>query len=96
MRGKQVINYNTYGLTEDGEVFFITTSDNYHARALCAEVRAVFAKICSNNGHTEESDIVAINRWLMHKDERLNLAASKSRLMRTVKITEKLKNAVCA
>lgn len=81
--------YNTYDF-EDGCLCFITTADRAFSRVMDADVKKLLREVHKNNFYIMEYKLVALNRWLMKKDDKLDFNCVKSKQNRLITLRPRL------
>lgn len=79
---------------KDGNVCFVTIHGDLHKRPLEQEIKNLLSTALSNDSTLLENELVALNRWCMHKDMTFDLHGFKSNNKRKIVLTKKMQNAL--
>lgn len=73
-----------------GEITFISTADKFYHRAPDEHILQLLGKSFRNDGVIKENLLVALNRYIMRRDETFNPNGSKSKRNRLIRFSPAL------
>ena len=88
---KEDLKYNIYDF-QDGELCFISTNNREYHRPISYAVDQLLLRVAlDKEGRLLESELIALNRWLMRRDKFIDFNHSRSKYGRKIMLTPALR-----
>lgn len=81
----------TYTLSEDKKVVYVSPKGFLYQMKINPSLKNILKKAAKNDMKLQENELVALNRFIMGKDEKIDFNCITSTTQRTIRIEEELK-----
>ncbi len=80
----------TYALSEDKKVVYVSPRGFLYQMKINSSLKNILKEAIKNNMKLQENKLVALNRFIMGKDEKMDFNCITSTIQRTIRIEEEL------